>query len=131
MTAMTKKHGFPRTVRLRRQRDFARVFARRCSAGDARLVVYVDANGLAASRLGLSVSRRVGGAVVRNRAKRLIREAFRLDRRELPSGLDIICVARAAPLPSLSEYRESLSQLIAIAERRLARRTRSEQSDTE
>ena len=44
------------------------------------------------TRLGLAVSRRAGNAVVRNRIKRVLREAFRLDREDLPPGLDVIVI---------------------------------------
>lgn len=114
-------YTFPRTLRLRRRADYSRVFARRCSAGDARLVVYVDANGLGVTRLGLSISRRVGKAHIRNRMKRLVREAFRLTRYELPAGLDLLCVIKPYSKPSLEEYRRSLQQLVAAGQRRLTR----------
>ena len=48
------------------------------------------------TRLGVTVSRRVGNAVVRNRLKRLIREAFRLQQWDLPASLDIVVVAKPA-----------------------------------
>ena len=61
---------------------------------DALLIVYVAANGLAWSRLGISVSKRVGKAVQRNYVRRRIREAFRSMKADLPTGLDIVCIAR-------------------------------------
>lgn len=57
--------------------EFQAVFAQKCSASDGLLIVYGRLNGRAASRLGLSVSKRYGGAVLRVRWKRLVREAFR------------------------------------------------------
>ncbi len=113
---------FPRSARLHKRADYARVFGRKCSAGDARLVVYVDANDLGITRLGLSISRRVGKAHIRNRMKRLVREAFRLTRYELPTGLDLLCVIKPHSKPSLEEYRRSLQQLVAAGQRRLKRR---------
>lgn len=48
-------------------------------------------------RLGITASRRVGNAVVRNRAKRLVREAFRATRALLPAGLDLVVIVRRVP----------------------------------
>ncbi len=90
---MTQDHRFRRPERLRSRSDFGRVYAARQRRSDGKLVVYVVENGLEWSRLGLSVSKRVGRAVRRNYIRRRIREAFRTARAELPRGLDIVCVA--------------------------------------
>ena len=118
MTERALRYRFPREQRLGRQRDFARVFARKCRASDALLIVYIDANDLAFSRLGLSVGKGVGGAPTRNRIKRLIREAFRLSQHDLPAGLDIVCVARPAKPQAMRDYQRSLSSLVKAAYRR-------------
>jgi ribonuclease P protein component len=84
--------------RLRTGAEFDAVFkqGRRL---DGRLFLLVAApNGRAFDRLGLAVSRRVGGAVGRNRARRLLRESFRRVDRPPGPGLDLVVVARA-PLP--------------------------------
>ena len=83
----TTDERFPAGFRLRKQADFARVYARRCSASDGLILVYVAASTLDHPRIGLSVSRKVGGAVERNRWKRLLREAFRQSRQALPAGI--------------------------------------------
>lgn len=105
--------------RLHLQRDFRRIFARRCSVGDGLLVVYVDRNDLPFPRLGIVASRRIGTAVVRNRIKRLIRESFRLSQHELPAGLDILCLPKRVTAASRDEYRASLLRLVARAAERL------------
>ncbi len=116
--------GFPRTARLTRPADFTRVYGRRQSAASGQLVVYALPNGLPDGRvrLGLSVSRRIGSAVVRNRWKRRLREAFRLMRPELPRGIDVIIVVRAGEPPGgaagLQQTADSLAALLARVTRR-------------
>jgi ribonuclease P protein component len=97
--------------RIRRGADFRRAYQRRCTAADDLLLVFGYPNGLPHARLGLSVSRKVGGAVVRNRWKRLLREAFRLSRPQLPAGIDLIVVPRPETEPALATLVESLSRL--------------------
>jgi ribonuclease P protein component len=99
--------------RIRRAADFRRAYQRRCSVADDLIVVYGSPNGLTHPRLGISASRRVGGAVVRNRWKRLVREAFRLSRWQLPAGLDLIVIPRPNAEPRLASLVESLPRLAA------------------
>jgi ribonuclease P protein component len=84
--------------RLSRSAEFDRVFRQGRSHANRVLVVYgfprADENPPAPPRLGLSVSRRVGGAVERNHVKRLLREAFEQESARLPEGHDIVIVAR-------------------------------------
>ena len=104
---------------LRRPAEFARVFDRRCSVADGRLVVYAARNELGHPRVGLSVSRKVGGAVVRNRCRRLLREAFRLERENLPQHVDLVLIPRYGWTEGLSALRRSLVELARRAARRL------------
>ena len=106
---------------LRRPADFKRVYDRRRSASDGWLIVYVCENGLPHSRLGLSVSRKVGQATHRNRLRRLYREAFRLTRHELPTGLDLVLIPRRPEHPTLAELCRSLPRVARQAARKLGR----------
>ena len=89
----------PRRRRLSRSAEFERVYRQGRSKGNRFLVLYAfpradgepDDDG---PRLGLSVSRRVGGAVERNRVKRVLREAFWEEAERLPAGSDYVVVAR-------------------------------------
>jgi ribonuclease P protein component len=107
--------------RIRRGADFQRAFRQRVSAADSCIVVFGYSNGLPHPRLGMSVSRKVGGAVVRNRWKRLLREAFRLARPELPAGIDLIVIPRAGIEPILATLMESLVHLAGRLDRKLVR----------
>ncbi len=75
-------------------RDFRRLYARGKSFVHPLLVTYCLKNRTGRRRYGITVSVKVGGAVTRNRAKRVIREAFRLLSPDVPPGWDIIFVAR-------------------------------------
>lgn len=107
-----RPHTFARASRLSGQRAFAAVYEHRTRRSAGPLTVYARPNALAFSRLGLSISRRTGSAVRRNRFKRLIREAFRLTRADLPQGYDWIVVIRAHEPVKMQEYQEKLRRLM-------------------
>ena len=106
---------------LRRPDDFRRVYERRRSASNEWLIVYACPNGLLYTRLGLSVSRKMGKATRRNRLRRLYREAFRLTRHELPAGLDLVLIPRRPDEPPLEELKRSLPALVRQVARKLSR----------
>jgi ribonuclease P protein component len=113
-----------RHERLTDARDFQRVFERRRSASDDRLIVYGAENGRDHPRLGLSVGRKkLRRAHERNRFKRLVREAFRLGKGELPAGVDLVVVPKTSDPLTFAEARRSLPALAQAVARRLGPRS--------
>ena len=122
---MTGRFTLDRSKRVRLKRDFERVFSTRCSVSDRYLIVYAAGNDLGHARLGVQASRKFGNAVRRNRVKRLIREAFRLEQWGLQSGFDLVVIPRPGHLGNLAEYRATLKRLSDSA----AKRWRSRQGE--
>ena len=112
---------FPPRYRVRRGGDFRRAYQRRSTVADGQIVIFGHPNGLPYPRLGISASRRLGGAVVRNRWKRLLREAFRLRRTELPEGIDLIVIPRPEAEPSLALLLDSLPRLALRLAKKMVR----------
>jgi ribonuclease P protein component len=104
--------SFPRARRLCKPGDFKRVYAGGRRIGNEFFTINAEANALERARLGMSVAvRTMGGAVARNRVRRLIRESFRHHQALMPP-LDIIVGVRAAARAAAStELRASLERL--------------------
>ncbi len=108
-----KRQGFSRGERLLLPREFERVYQAGRRAGDRYLLVYGLPNKLERTRIGLSVSKRLGNAVRRARLKRLLREAFRLVKEELPRGYDLVLIPRQVSRVELADFQASLKRLAA------------------
>lgn len=85
---------FTKAEHLTRKKEFERVFNEGKVLKNDKIVFYVTPNDFQHSRLGLVVSKKVGNAVRRNRAKRLLREAYRLNKHLLKTYVDIIAIPR-------------------------------------
>ena len=112
---------FCKAQHLRAKSDFERVYDLKCKAADGVLLVFVARNGTAVTRIGLSVSKKHGGAIVRNRLKRLLREAFRLMQHQIPAGLDLIAIPLAKEKATLAAYEEALVKITRRLMRRIDR----------
>jgi ribonuclease P protein component len=126
-------YRFQKHQRLHLQADFDRVFKDGEVVSDGTLVIHGIRNQLEHSRLGISMSRRVGSAPMRNQWKRWIRESFRLHQYELPKQLDVIIRPRRGAVGTFQAIEASMLRLLPKLEKRLPGRkldTRSQEPDT-
>jgi ribonuclease P protein component len=105
--------GFGRHERVRRRAEFKQVYDRGVRIHGRYATTFVLPNTLPVARLGIAATRKLGGAVVRNRAKRLIREIFR--RNKPAPGFDIVVVPKRELLDATlsafeAEYRQSVER---------------------
>ena len=82
------------TVSLKQNREFRSLYARGKNTAGVYLAIHARRNRLGVTRLGVTVSSKLGGAVVRNRVRRRIKEAYRLQEDRFAKGFDIVVVAR-------------------------------------
>ena len=100
------------TVSLKKNRDFRNLYKRGKSSVSQVIAIYVRKNKNTKNRVGITVSTKVGCAVVRNRVRRRIREAYRLNEEKLKFGYDVVIVARVrAAKSSFGEIEENLLSL--------------------
>lgn len=112
MNEKTRRYTFSRAMRLAHAREFAAVYNARCRKALGPLVVHGRPNDLPHPRLGLSVGRKVGTAVARNRIKRLLREAFRAMQHDFPRGYDLVVVVRPHEALNLAAYQNLLHKAV-------------------
>jgi ribonuclease P protein component len=87
---------FLKTARLRKRAEFLALSRTGVRLQSANFIIIIGANGRRENRLGITVSGKVGNSVTRNRLKRSVREYFRRHRAELPTGSDILIIARSS-----------------------------------
>ncbi len=114
-----RRYCFGSDRRIKKSADFAAVFDSGKKRSDSRLILFALPNHLDHSRLGLAVGKKLGSAVRRNRYKRALREAFRLQQYDLPAGYDFVVIPRLVyqeehqKIDSVAEYGQSLIRLTA------------------
>ena len=107
------REGFPKQVRLRKRREYLAVQRSRHRVVTTHFIVYGRGNRDGCARVGITVSRKVGRAHQRNKIKRRVREAFRLNQGEMPKGWDLVLVARQGR--GVGTFREVETQLLRAA----------------
>lgn len=118
---------FPKKLRLLRTTEFRRVYTQRQSVAKGPLVMYGSHQvyRLNHVRVGISVSRRVGNAVVRNQWKRKLREAFRNAKAEFFEDFDVVIVVRASGTPPTGKKSaQEMTQLLLCLFERLRTKIR-------
>ena len=110
----TQRYTLPKSRHLRLPSEFSAVYEAKTRESRGPLTVYALPNGLGHPRLGMSVGRKVGTAVRRNRIRRLIRESFRLLQHDLPEGkgYDLVVVVRPHEPLMLAEYQKMLMAML-------------------
>ncbi len=91
--------AFPKTLRLLRRAEFRRVYEEGQRRSAPLCTIFFKFNGLAETRLGITTTKSLGNAVVRNRVRRRLREIFRRHRSDIPRGWDVVL----NPRPSIIE----------------------------
>ena len=104
-----KRFSFPKTKRLVTNGQIKAVLVRKIRFTDGFMIMHIAENDCKIARLGIAVNRSLGSAVVRNRLKRLIREAFRLNQQQIPAGFDYLFMFSPA-------WQDKLSKSAAIDE---------------
>lgn len=103
------------TISLKRNRDFVRLYHSGKSAASRELALYCRKNRTSENRLGITVSSKIGNAVTRNRVRRRIKEAYRLNESLFRQGFDIVVVARSRS--AQSGFESLLAALLSSAGR--------------
>jgi ribonuclease P protein component len=116
-----RRFSFPKTKRLAGNRQFKAVLARNIRVSNGLLTLFVAENNCGYPRFGVSVGKACGKAVVRNRLKRLVREAFRQSQRRIPPDFDYLFViapqsSKNSQLPAVDYKSVKASFLVLVSD---------------
>lgn len=108
-----RRFTLPKSARVIRRKDFRRIYSRGSRASGKDITVVALRRPIEGHRVGLSVSKANGCAVIRNKIKRIFREAFRLERPTLPGQYDVVLIPRVHPEKyHLDDVRHELRRLL-------------------
>lgn len=125
-SAPQSSQRFDRAYRLTGRRRFTEVYEAKVRRESGPLLVYALPNELPHSRIGLSLGRRIGNAVRRNRIKRLLRESFRMNRGAWPDGYDWLVVVRPHEPLDRERYTEHLDHVTSKLDEAWRKRNRDQ-----
>ena len=110
---MLKRFTFPKEKRLVSNRQFKAVLDRNLRVSNGLLTLFISGNDCGYARLGVSVGKSCGGAVTRNRLKRLLRESFRQNQDKIPDGFDylVIISSSSARATDPEDFKEAVKRL--------------------
>ncbi|MFW6050564.1 MAG: ribonuclease P protein component [Myxococcota bacterium] len=125
----SRPQAFPKSLRLRRRGEFTRVQSRGRRIHTPHFLIILLPRPDEGQKLGITVTKKVGTAVQRNRVKRLVREVFRRHRERLPSGANYVVIAKRGA-PGLT-YDEARTELLRVERtvRAALRRARKEAAE--
>ncbi len=104
-----KPEGFPKDARILKRNEYRAIQRSSLRVVTDHFIIYARRRRSTRHRIGITVSKKVGNAVVRNRVKRAVRESFRLNQSALPQDLDLVLVARRGrPVESFAQTVEQL-----------------------
>lgn len=107
--------SFPKRYRIRKRKEFQKIYAEGKRVSGKYLIIHFIPNELGHPRLGITVTKKCGKSVARNRWKRLIREAFRLNKHRIPSWDIVVTVKRGYKPPKLKDVEEDLLEIVEKA----------------
>lgn len=122
-------YSMPASRRLHGKLDFARVFEDQMRKPVGPIVFWAIPNTLGYPRMGLSVSRRVGNAVKRNRIKRMLREAFRTTQHDWPMGYDMVLAVRGHEPLGLEDYQFIFKQAMTAVHQQWEKRRKKREAN--
>ncbi|MCK4872336.1 MAG: ribonuclease P protein component [Phycisphaerales bacterium] len=122
-----QRFTYRRRHRLTKDLEYDQVLRRGCRKPRGPLTYYILPNDLGHPRLGLSIGKRFGSAVQRNRLKRLLRDAFRTLQHDLPGAYDVVITTKPHAMMRLSDYQRLLLAAVQSGHARWERRAKREE----